>query len=79
MIKQWPILQYQLQVFESMKETKTAEFLSSCHSAPTAYYGMLVPEAIAIFFQGLFNGAGALLKPQGLLLTYGVSEKHFVS
>lgn len=48
----------------------------SCHSTPTTCDVILVPKDIAVFFQGLFKGAGIVLKPQGLLLTYGVSKRN---
>ena len=46
---------------------------------PPATQPLTASDVITVFFQGLFNGAGAVLKPQGLLLTYGVSGKNTLS
>ncbi|KAM7418666.1 hypothetical protein PAMA_016002 [Pampus argenteus] len=59
-------------------------------SLPHEYWGGVQPESLDLVVninmihispiactQGLFKGTGAVLKPQGLLLTYGVREKLF--
>ncbi|KAG8015136.1 Methyltransferase-like 26 [Nibea albiflora] len=51
-------------------EKDCAVFFQRVHN-PTTRDVIIVPKDTAVFFQGLFKGAGIVLKPQGLLLTYG--------